>query len=146
MQHLKMACHLLSSDGCNNLPDLARGLHVGDALEATAAPLPSSAALQTEHAWPGADVRQTCEESDLEALEGKQLQTADAAASRDREGDQRVGDWGLGHQGRGIGPNVVRLPAGPPEDEDLNLDRGGPAGGDAGGSECESAGDDEGSR
>lgn len=55
---------------CNNLPDLAEGLRAGDA---TAAPLPSAAALQTEHAWPGADVRQTCEESVPEALEDMQL-------------------------------------------------------------------------
>lgn len=87
MHHLrlKMACHLLSSDGCNNLPDLVEGLHVGDAHAATAAPLPSSAALQTEHAWPGADERLTSEESGPAALVDKQLQTVGGAASHDHE-------------------------------------------------------------
>lgn len=64
MHHLRltMACHLLSSDGCNNLPDWVEGLHASDARAATAAPSPSSAALRTEHAWPGAGVQQTSEE------------------------------------------------------------------------------------
>lgn len=85
MHHLKMACHLLSSDGCNNLPDWEWGLHAGDAHEATAVPLPSSAALQTEHAWPGADARQTSGELDPAALVDIQLQTVGGAASRGHE-------------------------------------------------------------
>lgn len=58
---------------CNNLPDSVERLHAGDAHEATAAPLPSSAALQTERAWPGADGRQTSEELDPAVLVDKQL-------------------------------------------------------------------------
>lgn len=37
---------------------------------------------------------------------------------------------------------MVLLPGGQLEDEDLNLDRGGPVGAGGGGSECESADDD----
>lgn len=44
---------------CNNPPGLAEGFREGDAREATAAPSPSSAALQTERAWPEADGTQT---------------------------------------------------------------------------------------
>lgn len=47
---------------CNNPPDLVEGRRAGDARAATAAPLPSSAALQTGRAWPGAGARQTWEE------------------------------------------------------------------------------------
>lgn len=88
MHHLgiKMACHLLSSGGCNNPPGWAEGLHAGDARAATAAPLPSSAALQTGRAWPGADERQTSEELDPVALADMQRQTVDGAASHDHEG------------------------------------------------------------
>lgn len=75
MHHLglKMACHLLSSDGCNNLPDSVKGLRAGDAHAATAAPSPSSAALQTVRAWPEAGEQQTSEESGPAALVGMQL-------------------------------------------------------------------------
>lgn len=58
---------------CNSLPDLVEGLHAGDAHAATAAPSPSSAALQTERAWPGAGEQQTSEESGPAALEDMQL-------------------------------------------------------------------------
>lgn len=85
---LKMACHLLSSDGCNNPPDLVEGLHAGDARAATAAPLPSSAALQTEHAWPEADELQTSEELGPAALVDTLLQIVGGAASHDHEEDR----------------------------------------------------------
>lgn len=83
-----MACHLLSSDDCNNLPDWAVGLRAGDVRAATAAPWPSSAALQTEHAWPGAGELLTFEEWDPAALVDMLLQIVDGVASHDHEGDR----------------------------------------------------------
>lgn len=83
-----MACHLLSSDGCNNPPDSEEALHAGDAHAATAAPWPSSEALQTEHAWPGAGEQPTSEVSGPAALVDMQLQTVGGAASRDHEEDR----------------------------------------------------------
>lgn len=84
-----MVCHLLSSDGCNNLPGWVERLHAGDAHAATGAPWPgapwpSSAALRTEHAWPGAGEQQTSEERGPGALLDMQ-QTAGGAASHDHE-------------------------------------------------------------
>lgn len=58
---------------CNNPPDLVEGLRAGDARAATAAPSPSSAALPTERAWPGAGERQTWEESGPAAPGGTPL-------------------------------------------------------------------------
>lgn len=90
MHHLelKMACHLLSSDDCNNPPDLVKGLRAGDAHAATAAPSPSSAALPTERAWPGAGERQTWGELGPAALVDTPLQTAGDATSRDHAEDR----------------------------------------------------------
>lgn len=152
MHHLalKMACHLLSSDGCSNLPDSGVGLHACDAHAATAAPSPSSAALQTGHASPGAGGQQTSEESGPASLVDM-LQTVGGAASHDHEGDRPVERWGSGPQGRGSGPNVGLLAEGP-EDEGFDIFRhsseklqhhlaqADPAGAGGGGSECESVG------
>lgn len=63
---------------CNNLPGWVERLHAGDAHAATGAPWPgapwpSSAALRTEHAWPGAGEQQTSEERGPGALLDMQL-------------------------------------------------------------------------
>lgn len=83
-----MACHLLSSDDCNNPPDLEEGLHAGDAHAATAAPWPSSAVLLTERAWPGAGEQRTSEELGPAALGDTPLQTAGDVTSHDHGGDR----------------------------------------------------------
>lgn len=66
-------CNRFKELTCNNLLDWTEGLRAGDAHEATAAPAPSSAALQTARAWPAAGARQTSEGSDPAAPVGKQL-------------------------------------------------------------------------
>ena len=58
---------------CNNPPDSEEALHAGDVHAATAVPWPSSEALQTERAWPGAGEQPTSEESGPAALVDMQL-------------------------------------------------------------------------
>lgn len=68
---------------CSNLPDLVGGLHAGDARAATAAPLPSSATLQTERALLGAGEQQTSVELDPAALVDMQLLSKEETESRE---------------------------------------------------------------
>lgn len=118
MHHLglTMACHLLSSNDCNNPLVQAEGRRAGGgAHAATAAPSPSSAALQTGRAWPAAGEQQTSEEWRPAAPEDTQLQIMADGACRGHGGDRSVTGLGWDQWGMGNGPDVDQVQEDPSE-------------------------------
>lgn len=83
-----MACHPLSSNDYSNPPVQGEARRVGGGVHvATAAPWPSSAALLTGHAWPGAGGQQTSGGWGPGALWDTLFQTEGGAAYHDRVAD-----------------------------------------------------------